>query len=155
MPSPFFKTALGALLLLASTLDCVSVHALEPAICVNLVQFQSPNVTITSATSIDKPLALSENPIEDTTWALGHPEKAVDYEYRAEHLTTVVSKQIIDACYAANPAHSCYSGCSAGDIILIPIGVPHARTKVNGSVVDLDVKFPTPAPKPKEDPAPR
>ena len=42
-----------------------------------------------------------------------------------------------------------------GDIILIPIGVPHTWTKVNGSVVYLDVKFPTPAPTPKEAPAPK
>lgn len=55
-------------------------------------------------------------PIEDVTWALGHPEKFVDYAYRAEHLTTLVSKQIVDAFYGAEPAHSYYTGCSAGGI---------------------------------------
>lgn len=56
------------------------------------------------------------NPIEDVSWALGHPEKFVDYAYRAEHLTTLVSKQIIAAFYAAEPSHSYYTGCSAGGI---------------------------------------
>ena len=56
------------------------------------------------------------NPVEDLTWALGHPEKFIDYSYRAEHLTTVVSKQIVDAYYGSEPAHSFYTGCSAGGI---------------------------------------
>ena len=55
-------------------------------------------------------------PTEDISWALGHPEKAIDYSYRAEHLTTLVAKQIIDAYYGANPQHSYYVGCSAGGI---------------------------------------
>jgi feruloyl esterase len=56
------------------------------------------------------------NPIEDVSWALGHPEKFIDYAYRAEHVTTEVSKQIVDAFYGAEPAHSYYTGCSAGGI---------------------------------------
>jgi feruloyl esterase len=56
------------------------------------------------------------NPVEDVTWALGHPEKFVDYAYRAEHLSTVASKQLIDAFYGVEPAHSYYTGCSAGGI---------------------------------------
>jgi feruloyl esterase len=56
------------------------------------------------------------NPVEDVTWAYGHPEKFIDYAYRAEHLSTVVSKQIIAAYYDAAPAHSYYTGCSGGGI---------------------------------------
>lgn len=56
------------------------------------------------------------NPVEDVTWAYGHPEKFIDYAYRAEHLSTLVSKQIIAAYYNATPAHSYYTGCSAGGI---------------------------------------
>jgi feruloyl esterase len=53
---------------------------------------------------------------EDATWALGHPEKVVDYAYRAEHVSTLAAKQIIDAYYGGDPAHSYYTGCSAGGI---------------------------------------
>ncbi len=56
------------------------------------------------------------NPVEDLSWALGHPEKFIDYSYRAEHLSTVASKQIIDAYYGSEPTHSYYTGCSAGGI---------------------------------------
>ena len=54
--------------------------------------------------------------VEDITWALNHPEKFIDYSYRAAHLTTEVSKQIIAAYYDASAVHSYYSGCSAGGI---------------------------------------
>ena len=61
---------------------------------------------------INKP----EEPVEDVSWALGHPEKFIDYAYRAEHVTTAATKQIIEAYYGSNPSHSFYSGCSAGGI---------------------------------------
>ena len=53
---------------------------------------------------------------EDATWALGHPEKIIDYSYRAEHLTTLAAKQIVNAFYGRTPGHSYYTGCSAGGI---------------------------------------
>jgi Tannase and feruloyl esterase len=56
------------------------------------------------------------NSVEDASWALGHPDKVVDYAYRAEHLSTVAAQQIVDAYYGAAPAHSYYAGCSAGGI---------------------------------------
>lgn len=61
---------------------------------------------------INKP----EEPVEDVSWALGHPEKFVDYAYRAEHVSTVAAKQIIETYYGAAPSHSFYAGCSAGGI---------------------------------------
>jgi len=54
--------------------------------------------------------------VEDATWALGHPDKVVDYAYRAEHLSTQVARQVVAAYYGIAPAHSYYSGCSAGGI---------------------------------------
>ena len=54
--------------------------------------------------------------VEDATWALGHPEKVVDYAYRAEHLSTVVAKQLIEAYYGKGSTHSYFTGCSAGGI---------------------------------------
>lgn len=53
---------------------------------------------------------------EDGTWALGHPEKVVDYAYRAEHVATLAAKRIIADYYHAAQKHSYYSGCSAGGI---------------------------------------
>jgi feruloyl esterase len=56
------------------------------------------------------------NPTEDVTWALGHPEKAIDYAYRAEHLSTVTAQKIVENYYGSKPTHSYYAGCSAGGI---------------------------------------
>jgi feruloyl esterase len=47
-------------------------------------------------------------------FALGHPEKVIDFGWRAVHETAVASKAIISAFYASAPAHSYFTGCSAG-----------------------------------------
>ena len=47
-------------------------------------------------------------------WALGHPEKAIDFGYRAMHETAEASKKIIAAFYGSAPKHSYFNGCSAG-----------------------------------------
>jgi hypothetical protein len=47
-------------------------------------------------------------------WALGHPEKIIDFGYRAVHLTAAVSKLITRAYYGSNPRHSYFIGCSTG-----------------------------------------
>ena len=50
----------------------------------------------------------------DARWALGHPEKIVDYGYRAIHETAEASKAIIRAFYGDGPRHSYFSSCSNG-----------------------------------------
>jgi tannase/feruloyl esterase len=45
---------------------------------------------------------------------VGHPEKWVDFGWRATHLMTVVSKEIISAFYDAGPKYSYFNGCSTG-----------------------------------------
>jgi len=50
----------------------------------------------------------------DESWALGHPEKLVDWAYRAVHEMTVDSKQIIQAFYGSGPKLSYWNGCSTG-----------------------------------------
>ena len=50
----------------------------------------------------------------DTYWAIGHPEKAVDYLYRAKHLVTVAAKSLIVAYYGKPPTHSYFNSCSNG-----------------------------------------
>jgi protein-S-isoprenylcysteine O-methyltransferase Ste14 len=48
------------------------------------------------------------------SFALGHPEKVIDFGWRAVHEMTVASKQIIAAYYAGGPRLSYWNGCSAG-----------------------------------------
>lgn len=50
----------------------------------------------------------------DAKWALGHPEKIVDYGYRAIHETAVRTKAIVRAFYGQDPKHSYFSSCSNG-----------------------------------------
>jgi feruloyl esterase len=47
-------------------------------------------------------------------FALGHPEKVVDFGHRAIHEMAVQSKTVIDAFYGAAPKVSFFNGCSQG-----------------------------------------
>jgi feruloyl esterase len=47
-------------------------------------------------------------------FALGHPEKLIDFGYRAAHETTLAAKAIVAAYYGHPPHLSYWSGCSAG-----------------------------------------
>lgn len=47
-------------------------------------------------------------------WALGHPEKIVDFAYRAIHLTAVTGKALTESFYSQAPRHSYFSSCSNG-----------------------------------------
>ena len=50
----------------------------------------------------------------DSRWALGRPERVVDWAWRAHHLTAIASKQIIDSYYGTAPKYSYFLGCSKG-----------------------------------------
>lgn len=50
----------------------------------------------------------------DASWAFRHPEKIIDFGYRALHLTTVNAKALIQAFYNQPVAHSYFSSCSDG-----------------------------------------
>jgi feruloyl esterase len=50
----------------------------------------------------------------DASWAIGHPEKLIDFGYRALHETATVSKIIVQAYYGKPQAHAYFSGCSDG-----------------------------------------
>jgi feruloyl esterase len=70
------------------------------------------------ATSLSKGYATASN---DTghkggsgSFAQGHPEKVVDFGYRAMHEMTVQSKAVIQSFYRRGPQLSYYNGCSTG-----------------------------------------
>ncbi len=51
---------------------------------------------------------------EDASWAYQHPEKIIDYGYRALHLTTENAKKILSAFYGTAPHESYFDSCSDG-----------------------------------------
>jgi tannase/feruloyl esterase len=50
----------------------------------------------------------------NAAWALGHPEKIVDFAYRAIHEMTAVGKATVKAFYGDLPKHSYFANCSNG-----------------------------------------
>lgn len=50
----------------------------------------------------------------DARWALGEPERIVDYGHRAIHLTTVAAKALIATFYGRAPSHAYFASCSNG-----------------------------------------
>ena len=50
----------------------------------------------------------------DATWALGHPEKIVDFGHRAIHEMTMKAKAVIEAFYGEAPRRSYFASCSNG-----------------------------------------
>jgi feruloyl esterase len=48
------------------------------------------------------------------SFIVGHPEKFIDFAYRAEHEMTVEAKTLIHAFYGSAPRHSFWNGCSGG-----------------------------------------
>jgi feruloyl esterase len=51
---------------------------------------------------------------DDSSYALGHPEKVIDFGYRAVHEMVVKSKAIIADYYSRNARFSLWNGCSTG-----------------------------------------
>jgi feruloyl esterase len=52
--------------------------------------------------------------IGDGSFALGHPEKLIDFGYRAVHEMTVKAKAIVAAFYGNGPKLAYWNGCSTG-----------------------------------------
>ena len=50
----------------------------------------------------------------EATWALGHPEKIVDFGYRAIHEMTAVGKATTKAFYGDTPKYTYFAACSNG-----------------------------------------
>ncbi len=50
----------------------------------------------------------------DALWAVGHPEKMVDFGHRAVHEMAVAGKAVSNAFYGSAPIHSLWASCSTG-----------------------------------------
>jgi feruloyl esterase len=50
----------------------------------------------------------------DASFAIGHPEKLIDFAYRAVHELAVTSKALVQAFYARAPTRNYWTGCSSG-----------------------------------------
>ena len=50
----------------------------------------------------------------DLHFAIGHPERGIDYLTRAKHVTTVAAKEIIARYYGRPPVHAYFNSCSNG-----------------------------------------
>ena len=51
---------------------------------------------------------------EDTHWAIGHPQKVIDFGQRGIHLAAVNAKRIVAAFYGHPPRHAYFGACSSG-----------------------------------------
>jgi feruloyl esterase len=54
------------------------------------------------------------HPGGDAAWALGHPEKVIDFGYRGLHEMTLKAKAITKAFYGEHLQHSYFASCSDG-----------------------------------------
>ena len=52
--------------------------------------------------------------MRDSSWAVGHREKQIDFDYRAVHETAQTAKALVAAFYGRAPQRSYFSSCSTG-----------------------------------------
>ena len=88
-------------------------------------------------------------------FALGHPEKLVDFAWRSEHEMTAKAKKLIEAFYGSGPKLSYWNGCSTGgrqglkaaqmvpeDYDGIVAGAPANRTAISLWIADAVLRDP-------------
>jgi feruloyl esterase len=89
------------------------------------------------------------------TFALGHPEKLVDFAWRSQHEMTVKAKAVVQSFYGSAPKLSYWNGCSTGgrqglklaqmfpdDYDGIIAGAPANRTAISLWIADAVLKDP-------------
>jgi len=50
----------------------------------------------------------------DGSWAIGHPEKVIDFGFRAVHQTSILSRLLVKEFYGHTQRFAFFSGCSEG-----------------------------------------
>ncbi|WP_291834268.1 tannase/feruloyl esterase family alpha/beta hydrolase [Brevundimonas sp.] len=51
---------------------------------------------------------------KNASWALNQPERIIDFGHRANHVTAVAAKALVEAYYGRRPDRSYFQGCSDG-----------------------------------------
>jgi feruloyl esterase len=84
----------------------ISAGAMLEALKAGYATMSTDNGHITDTTQI--------NGGSEQTWALGHPEKMLDFAFRAMHVSTVAAKQVVRGFYGQVALRSYFVGCSQG-----------------------------------------
>jgi feruloyl esterase len=84
----------------------ISVGAMAVALNAGYATVSTDNGHITDSTQ--------KNGGSEQTWALGHPEKMLDFAFRAMHLSTIAGKAVTRDFYGRSAGQSYFVGCSQG-----------------------------------------
>jgi feruloyl esterase len=63
----------------------------------------------------------------ELTFAIGHPQRIVDFAHRAVHESVLAAKALTNVYYGASPAFSYFSGCSTGGYQALMAAQRHPR----------------------------
>jgi feruloyl esterase len=89
-----------------SSAGAIGTGAMEPALEAGYATLATDNGHVTDPAA--------PNGANEQGWALGHPEKMIDFAYRAVHVSAVAAHAIIDKFYGHKAAQSYFVGCSTG-----------------------------------------
>jgi feruloyl esterase len=84
----------------------ISTGALAEALAASYAAVATDNGHVTDATQ--------KNGGSEQTWAIGHPEKMLDFAWRAMHVSTVAAKAVLRSFYGRAAAEAYFVGCSQG-----------------------------------------
>ncbi len=84
----------------------ISTGAMLEALKAGYATMSTDNGHITDTTQ--------KNGGSEQTWALGHPEKMLDFAFRAMHLSTIAGKAVTRAFYGRSAGVAYFVGCSQG-----------------------------------------
>ena len=79
-----------------------------------LIDFPNLGVAVSKGYAVAATDAGHSGSPVDATWALGHPEKVVDFGYRGIHEMTRVARDAVRAFYGRDARRSFFAGCSDG-----------------------------------------
>jgi feruloyl esterase len=84
----------------------ISTGAMLEALKAGYASMSTDNGHITDTTQ--------KNGGSEQTWALGHPQKMLDFAFRAMHLSTIAGKAVTRGFYGRKPGQAYFVGCSQG-----------------------------------------